>query len=421
MEQNEHKYEEMLSGYIDGTLSHADRAQVDAWLERSEHGRYLLAQMQKLDDMASTSLMEFDDDLLEGLESRIGDAIAALPERSAKKAKITPIWYRSAAIAASVIFVFILGRMMLEDTGKQLLEVEHRSMSPMIIDESIEQDPGYAGQVDSESEIKAAEDSKVEKQVYDMAEPVPVEKPTEGKADDAAGKLPVQKSVGLPAPVAEEALNKREDQRVKKPSGSKATTGEAASFHDESIESIVEAPKIADLEIQESRQDEMAQSIDRAGLDRDDLFRRSILSNHATLEEQYQAAWGESGASASKKSRASVKAGSPSLPITDNLRSGLMPQTESSDKTRLDEIKSSYSDRLAAASQNPFDQLPVYYNHLRQSYDVYRLTGDTTALNFCRKIKSEFGSYVDLLEKQNLVGGSAESYINEIMSFEIAP
>ncbi len=125
MSHNCGSYKERLSAYLDGNLPPEEMAEISAHLKICPECLALLEKMKRLDRMASDSLPEFDDSVLNELEKRITDEIDRLPETSVskepKKPKIIPIWYRYAAAAASIVFVFLIGRMAYEDSARQFV------------------------------------------------------------------------------------------------------------------------------------------------------------------------------------------------------------------------------------------------------------------------------------------------------------
>lgn len=114
------RFEEKLSAYLDGALGHAEMAEVAAHLEKCPACSALLDKMRRLEELASGAVTDFDDALMEKLESRIAADIERLPESAEEarpvKARIIPMWYRYAAIAASFIIVFLAGRMAFRDS-----------------------------------------------------------------------------------------------------------------------------------------------------------------------------------------------------------------------------------------------------------------------------------------------------------------
>lgn len=166
MSHNCGSYKEKLSAYLDGNLPPEEMAEISAHLKICPECLALLEKMKRLDRMASDSLPEFDDSVLNELEKRITDEIDRLPEtvvsKEPKKPKIIPIWYRYAAAAASIVFVFLIGRMAYEDSARQFLRpvpaeptyFEHRRVESSLQKELPPEDLSDKGKFEERKAIK---------------------------------------------------------------------------------------------------------------------------------------------------------------------------------------------------------------------------------------------------------------------------
>ena len=121
---NDHPYEEKLSAYLDGRLSPEEAADIASHIEACSRCAHLLEQMRRVEDMAGAAMSDFDEDILDRLEQRIRDGIdevSTFDEKiEPKRARIIPIWYRYVAVAASVLLVFLVGRMAFKDTDRNI-------------------------------------------------------------------------------------------------------------------------------------------------------------------------------------------------------------------------------------------------------------------------------------------------------------
>jgi hypothetical protein len=118
------KIRDKLSAYLDGELTPKEMAEVAAHLEACPECAALLDKMRRLDDMAGTAIPDFDDELMELLTGRIMDGIDKAEAERAEtgpKPKVIPIWYRYVAVAASIVIVFLAGRLAFKETGGDLL------------------------------------------------------------------------------------------------------------------------------------------------------------------------------------------------------------------------------------------------------------------------------------------------------------
>ncbi len=108
------RIQEMLSAYLDGRLSPEETARVAGHLELCPECAALLEKMRKLDSIAASAVDDIDDAILDKLEQRIRTDIEALPtvniEQKSKLTRVTPVWYRYVAAAASIVLVFMIGR-----------------------------------------------------------------------------------------------------------------------------------------------------------------------------------------------------------------------------------------------------------------------------------------------------------------------
>lgn len=118
------KIRNKLSAYLDGELSPEEMAEVAAHLETCPDCSALLEKMRKIDEMAETAIPDFDDKLMDSLTGRIMDSIKEskpIAEENRPKSRVIPIWYRYVAVAASIVIVFLAGRMAFKESGGNLL------------------------------------------------------------------------------------------------------------------------------------------------------------------------------------------------------------------------------------------------------------------------------------------------------------
>ena len=106
------KYEDRLSAYLDGQLPHQEMAEIGTHLERCPICSALLEKMRRLNEMAAGVSTDFDDDLMDELSERINAGVNEIGEggetSGGRTARIIPVWYRYAAIAASFAIVFFV-------------------------------------------------------------------------------------------------------------------------------------------------------------------------------------------------------------------------------------------------------------------------------------------------------------------------
>ena len=201
MSHNCGSYKEKLSAYLDGNLPPEEMAEISAHLKICPECLALLEKMKRLDRMASDSLPEFDDSVLNELEKRITDEIDRLPEtvvsKEPKKPKIIPIWYRYAAAAASIVFVFLIGRMAYEDSARQFLRpvpaeptyFEHRRVESSLKKELPSEDLSDRGEFEERKAIK--EEDKEPSVPKGSIEKVDLTSPSRPPAD-------ISKSIAVP-------------------------------------------------------------------------------------------------------------------------------------------------------------------------------------------------------------------------------
>ncbi len=113
-----------LSAYLDGELSPDEMAEVAEHLESCPDCSALLEKMRQVDEMAGTALPDFDDKLMDSLAGRIMDGIdepKPVADEDGPKPRAIPIWYRYVAVAATIVIVFLAGRMAFKESGGNLL------------------------------------------------------------------------------------------------------------------------------------------------------------------------------------------------------------------------------------------------------------------------------------------------------------
>ena len=115
-----------MSGYIDGRLSNEEKAEVEHHLEECRECRVFFEKLKKLNREASGVIEDIDDRLLDRLERRIMSEIETPVDKKSivqdGKKKVIPIWYRYVAVAASLVLVFMVGKMAYDDYFLRLFE-----------------------------------------------------------------------------------------------------------------------------------------------------------------------------------------------------------------------------------------------------------------------------------------------------------
>jgi len=129
------KIKDKLSAYLDGELSPDEMAEVAAHLETCPNCSALLEKMRRVDEMAETAVPDFDDNLMDTLAGRIMAGIdkpKPAAEESRPSPRVIPVWYRYVAVAASIVIVFLAGRMAFKESGGKLLSppARYEMMTP---------------------------------------------------------------------------------------------------------------------------------------------------------------------------------------------------------------------------------------------------------------------------------------------------
>lgn len=132
MEKECKHYQQMISAYIDNRISDQDIADLDEHLEGCQTCRAFLRRLQKLNQKAPEALEDMDNILLDQLEERIMSGIDLSDSRAepkkTKKKKIIPIWYRYVAAAASIVLVFLIGKIVYEDSIRYMYDSSEHSI-----------------------------------------------------------------------------------------------------------------------------------------------------------------------------------------------------------------------------------------------------------------------------------------------------
>ncbi len=191
MAEDCHKYEDKLSAYLDGQLDEPQTVDLEEHLRTCDACRRLLEKMRNLSRVGSQGMGNFDKAILNELESRILSGIDAggegKTERKGDKPKIIPIWYRYVAVAASAIFIFMIGKMAFDvsisrqSEPKQQTRQHEKSVPADLKMEPSSTEDREAGRYDAlkpYNEAKQAEDrpiQKVPEAPVSSPEPVPDE------------------------------------------------------------------------------------------------------------------------------------------------------------------------------------------------------------------------------------------------------
>lgn len=217
------RYEDKLSAYTDGRLSPDEMAKVAAHLEGCPACASLLEKMRRVEALAQGTLPEFDESLMDRLANRIAERLDE-PAGETRPAgpRMIPIWYRYVAVAASVVLVFLVGRVALKESGRDLLEQVPaiESAAPMMIDtlrsRGIERlelgKPADTGAETMIPEEKAARPSKKDErmapsvQMADDAEPPSVTAPPAPRDKrEKAAEIQAESEAPKPGAVEDEA------------------------------------------------------------------------------------------------------------------------------------------------------------------------------------------------------------------------
>jgi CHASE3 domain sensor protein len=198
------KYKDKLSAYMDGQLTSREMAKIADHLKECSLCTAELEELRLLNALAEDSMPEFEDSILDELESRISNQLDSLPERKEatkeKKARIVPVWYRYTTVAASIVIVIMIGRVAFKDVERELLSPESETIlmySPSQPDEV----PTPVEEPMTEPEGDTAIPEKVERLITQPTAPASRKK---GEMDKPAPEKPrVEKSepAAIPEPI----------------------------------------------------------------------------------------------------------------------------------------------------------------------------------------------------------------------------
>jgi hypothetical protein len=183
-----------LSAYLDGSLPADEMEQVAEYIRTHPEAARSLEKMRKLDELARNKEPQFSEDILASIEKNVLDRIGSTAKvtdiAAASKTRSSTFWYRSAALAASVVFVFIVGRLALREAGESIWPELHQSQpAPTRPEKSPEQ-----------------------KELEDAAEPVPPSRSAE-PAQVATEKAPPKQQPLSKSETALQEMPKPEEVR----------------------------------------------------------------------------------------------------------------------------------------------------------------------------------------------------------------
>jgi hypothetical protein len=244
------KHSDRLSAYLDSRLSSKESAQLAAHVKDCPVCGKLLEQMQRLSAMASASLPDFDDAILTDLETGIQEKLKTLEQPTVGKPRVIPIWYRYAAVAASLAIVFLAGRMAFREAGEPLPGAKSKglvpeikqvspALSPTVTEESSDarekKAPPFPPQAGSAPLIVGETTSVkgVQKGVMMKEEPPAETVVSESAVTDQAvppATMPAQETFGLPIPAPAQptltgVIEETTGVQVRPPLGEKTVSG----------------------------------------------------------------------------------------------------------------------------------------------------------------------------------------------------
>jgi len=206
------KIKDRLSAYLDGELSPEEMAEIAAHLETCRDCSALLEKMRRLDDMAEKAVPEFDDEMMDSLTGRIMDGIDAAPAstgETASEPKVIPIWYRYVAVAASIVIVFLAGRMAFKESGGNLLSppARYEITAPAAEDTMMPYEESE-GRLDRTEETKSGAPAEAQKAKDEKSAPSTIHNEA---VQSRQIQVPVAKVQEVPAPATVENSPEAED------------------------------------------------------------------------------------------------------------------------------------------------------------------------------------------------------------------
>lgn len=342
--------EERLSAYLDNQLGAEETAKVTAHLEHCPECAALLDKMKNLQNMAHGVLPDFDEAVLSQLEQRINREISKLPVVSKKKRwesfRIVPVWYRYAAVAASVAIIFLVGRMAFRESLPQI-----RSINPPV----------------------QGSPAPVRMNTAPTEEKLPPEKNelSLDKAQSTAAKKKAVAPEAKPSGAATENLPEEAAGELKEMS-----TASPDMSKDVSIDRLSDVtPASAGSEIEQSKTGVSKSAVSSGVVADSKMPAYEAEPDTAIIDTTYSKGFSLADLSAIYENIYVEHAGSRKTSLYDGYSSRLTVAAKNDSAGGVRKILSEYQPRLASTEDNA--HLRVLYILMRSNYDVYRFTGDT--------------------------------------------
>lgn len=339
--------EEKLSAYLDDKLRAEEAAEVAAHLESCPECTALLNKMKNLQKMAQDTLPDFDEAVLSQLEQRINSEIDKLPPPLKKKQwqgfKIIPIWYRYAAVAASIVIIFLIGRATIRESILQMSKTN----------QPVQTSPAPVPMNTAPTEEKLLPEKneplpdKTRNATAKEEATLPLAKPSDAKSP--TGGVEELKKTPPASPEMDKDVSADQSSIATPMSVNEGTTGSEAQVS----ESNIHLGKVAGSEgVVAGAKTDMA-AIDTAS------SKGFSLAELADIYEKIYAEHAESGKKA----------------LYDGYSSYLATSAKHDSAGSVRKIISEYQSQLSSTGHDT--HLKALYVLMRSNYDVYRFTGDT--------------------------------------------
>ncbi|MEE9443394.1 MAG: zf-HC2 domain-containing protein [candidate division Zixibacteria bacterium] len=203
MENDYSKYSEKLSAYLDGELSPREMAEIVAALEKDKRLADEFDRLVKLKELATQSLPEFEDEILDNLENSIMSNLEDKPSRKASQeqhaAKIIPVWRKYLAVAATIAVFFLAGRIAYQEYGTDILSPARYKIrydrdlksAPDIDSSAISGQRSDDTAIENEKSLSPEESQKTS----GRDEPIPEESTEKIEGEGAEAKSPVSETL----------------------------------------------------------------------------------------------------------------------------------------------------------------------------------------------------------------------------------
>jgi len=405
MNDNADKYREKLSAYFDGHLTPEEMEEIAAHLETCPGCAEELQRLAQLHDMSHEADFGFDSNELDKLEGRINDAIAALPEKEGDavtgRKKITPIWQRCTALAASIVFVFLIGRMAVKDLDRPFWMGHAHKVVPVKIDSVIidvsdigkppimsdGEQRDVSEKYDDVTGVVFGEDQPPENSdelnELTMPEPIPEEIPVPELAERKGSETPVVQS--------------KSDSREAVTSEGSQETETVLDYKKESVSKAAGREKVSEVKGQ---------------LD------RSLSDLGKAIAVMPQADEIEIADTLFDMEQAFIEAMQTRLKRKRNIYS--LAETMDSDSVAvLTEVKNR---SLFYIGHDPaIDELLARYMNARAAYELYRISPDVVKFSEVDSLRQECFDYLDELKNSEREIKYLADYEKQIKDWQIEP